>query len=366
LHASGAAAAGGRNDDQSLLELLGWDDHRERELAPWRASGCTPARVARADRGAVTALGDEGEIRVALRPGARGVQPAVGDWIALRPEAPAGAAEVACVLERRTSFSRRRPTPETAEQVLAANVDVVFLVNALDARLNQRRIERYLALGWQSGAMPVLVLTKADLSASVEAAVAEIEAIAFGVPVHAVAAPSGLGLDALRGYAAPNRTVALLGLSGAGKSTLVNHLCERDVLATQDVRRDGKGRHTTTHRELVLLPGGGVMLDTPGMRGMLLWEADEGLEQTFSDVEALAGRCRFSDCSHEGEPGCAVMAAIRDGSLPQERLVSYRKLQRELEMLARRQDHLARDQRRRDMRTLERSMRLRRRLEGSS
>jgi ribosome biogenesis GTPase len=352
------AADGGRtNDLPPALERLGWDAGWEDDYRKHAAADCFPARVTRSDRGMCTVHADGGELRVELRPGQTGGQPAVGDWVVVHLASDRQPASVAAVLPRRTVFSRGRPGGETVEQVVAANVDVVLLVNSLGSQVNLRRIERYLTLGWQSGATPVIVLTKTDLCDDVESAVAAVGSIAFGVPVHAVSAVTGDGLDEVAGYAEGNRTVALLGLSGVGKSTLVNRLRGEDLLATQDVRSDGKGRHTTTHRELVPLPAGGVLLDTPGMRGLQLWDADEGLGETFGDVEELAAACRFADCAHEGEPGCAVMEAIRGGTLPQERLVSYRKLQRELRFLESRQDWRLRSEERRKWRLVAKSQR---------
>ena len=358
MHHGSVAADGGRTHElPSTLELLGWDAAWEHDYRQHAAADCFPARVTRADRGMCTVHADGGELRVELRPRERDGQPAVGDWVVVHLASDRQPASVAAVLPRRTVFSRHRPGDETVEQVVAANVDVVLLVNALGTQVNLRRVERYLTLGWQSGATPVIVLTKADLCDDVELAVAQVGSIAFGVPVHAVSAVTGDGLDEVAAYAQGNRTVALLGLSGVGKSTLVNRLRGEEVLATQDVRSDGKGRHTTTHRELVPLPGGGVLLDTPGMRGLQLWDAEEGLGEAFGDVEELAETCRFADCAHEGEPGCAVMGAIRDGTLPQERLVSYRKLQRELRALEVRQDKRLRSEERRKWRVTSRSYR---------
>ena len=262
------------------------------------------------------------------------------------------------LLERRTGFTRQASGEETIEQVVAANIDVVLLVNALDQRFSLRRVERYLTLGWQSGAQPVILLTKTDLCEDVEAAVAEAETVAFGVPVHAISASTGENLDVLDRYLSANRTVALLGLSGAGKSTLVNRLVGEQRLRVQDVRDDGRGRHTTTHRELIPLPGGGVLVDTPGMRAVSLWDGDgEGLEQTFSDVHELAGSCRFADCRHEQEPGCAVIAAVAAGTLAADRLESYNKLLREMRFQEIKQDKRARSDERKRWRTLNKAMR---------
>ncbi len=322
----------------SCLAGLGWDDDWAAALADHRGPPLFPGRVSRTDRGVCTVLTPD-VVRVAT--GRHRV--ATGDWVAIAPGDPPC---VAAVLPRRGAFMRERAGPETAAQVLAANVDVVFVVGSLIAGFSPRRIERYLTLAWQSAGTPVVVLTKADCCPSDDtvAMAARAQSVAVGVEVHCVSALTGAGIDRLAGHLAPGRTVALLGPSGAGKSTLVNCLAGAEVMPTAEVRGDGKGRHTTTHRELVVLPGRGLLLDTPGLRGLALWDADEGLSRTFDDVESLTGACRFSDCRHESEPGCAVLGAIEDGSLSEARLASWRKLQRELRALAARQgDRAARE-----------------------
>ncbi len=241
--------------------------------------------------------------------------------------------------------------------MVAANVDVAFIVNGLDQRVSLRRVERSLALAWQSGALPVVVLTKADLAEDVVATTAEVESVAFGVPVHAISAVDGQGLEALDAHVTPGRTVAMIGPSGAGKSTLINRLLGEERMATREIREDGRGRHTTTHRELVPLPGGGVLIDTPGIRTVGMWDAGEGLEQAFADIEELAAQCRFSDCSHEHEPGCAVQAAIEAGTLTAARLESYEKLQAELRFQERKVDARLRSEERKRWRTLSKAMR---------
>jgi ribosome biogenesis GTPase / thiamine phosphate phosphatase len=344
--------------DDQLLARLGWDDGRQQELDELSDPDAVPGRVARVDRGICTVLGADAVHRATVPP--RFATPAAGDWAVVRPAVPGGDdAVVRALLERRTTFARQAAGEETIEQVVAANIDVVFIVSALDQRFSLRRLERYLTLGWQSGATPVIVLTKTDLCDDVDAVVLEAESIAFGLDVVAVSAETGAGLDGIRGYVSGNRTVALLGLSGAGKSTLINRLIGEERLATQDVRQDGRGRHTTTHRELIALPAGGVVIDTPGMRAVGLWDGDggAGLEQTFADVEELAADCRFSDCQHDGEPGCAVAAAIEAGTLPAERLESYAKLLRELRFQELKQDKRARSEQRKQWRVMNRAMR---------
>ena len=233
----------------------------------------------------------------------------------------------------------------TREQILAANIDIAFLVQALPLDFNVRRLERYLAMAWESGAQPVVLLTKTDLVDDVAPYLAEVEAVTLGsCPTAAVSARTGAGIEELRTWFGGNKTAVLLGSSGVGKSTIVNALVGEELLATQEVREDDhRGRHTTSHRELILLPTGGVVLDTPGIRELQLWEAD--LEQTFGDVEEVARRCRFSDCNHDQEPGCAIREALADGSLPRERWDSYVKLQRELEAVEARRNVLLRQER---------------------
>ena len=327
------------------LHDLGWTDSHQIEFEPHAASGLAPARVAAQHRGAYVVFSELGELRaetagrLAHAAAGAGELPAVGDWVAIAPRPQESAATIQHVLGRRTKFSRKVALNAAEEQVLAANVDAVFLVMSLNEDFNLRRLERYTATAWESGAQPVILLTKTDLCPEWELRVLEVEAIAFGVPVHAVSALTGDGIDTVRSYLAPGRTVALLGSSGVGKSTLVNTLAGAELLATSPIREDdGEGRHTTRHRQLVLLPGGGLVLDTPGLRELQLWESADGLSETFSDVEGLAARCRFSDCAHRTEPGCAVQAALDDGTLPFERWASYKKLQRELAHLERRLD----------------------------
>jgi ribosome biogenesis GTPase len=330
------------------LEKLGWSTYFEAAFGDFAGDGFVPGRVAVQHRGAYVVWTEAGELWAELAGRLRqdgdygGDLPISGDWVVLRPYPEGSGGTIHAVLPRRTAFSRKEPFKAVREQVLAANVDTVFVVTGLDGDFNLRRLERYLATAWESGAEPAIVLSKADLSPDVEHAVAQVEGVAIGVPIHPVSAVTGEGLDELRTYFAGNRTVALLGSSGVGKSTLINSLLGEEVLATAEVRRDGRGRHTTTTRELVPLPGGGLVLDTPGMRELQLWDAGEGLGTTFGDVEALFERCRFRDCSHQREPGCAVKRALADGTLDHDRWRSYQKLQRELRALELKQDRSAR------------------------
>ncbi|HEY7198243.1 MAG TPA: ribosome small subunit-dependent GTPase A [Gaiellaceae bacterium] len=340
------------------LTALGWDDARAEQFEPHAQAGLTPGRVAVQHRGAYDVLTEDGELRcdVAGRlyeeASSPADLPAVGDWVAVAARPEEGAGTVQAVLPRRTKFSRKTAWQASEEQVLAANVDVAFIVTSLNDELNLRRLERYLTLAWESGARPVLVLTKADLADDVPAAVAAVESVAFGAPVQAISSVSGEGLDAIRAHLGPGVTAALLGSSGVGKSTLVNTLAGEELLETREIRDDGKGRHTTTRRELVQLPGGALVIDTPGMREVQLWIAEEGLEEAFSDVTELFEHCRFSDCAHESEPGCAVKEAIANGTLAPERWESYLKLQRELARLERRLDKRAQAEERKRWRAL--------------
>ena len=333
--------------DRAALTLYGWSDELEQQLATHAEDDLVPARVIAEHRGAYVLASEVGELvgelagRLRHDADRRADLPTVGDWVLVRPRLTEQRASVHVLLPRRTKFSRKTPWLATEEQVVAANVDVVFLVSALTRDLNARRIERYLTLAWESGADPVLVLNKSDLCADVVASVREVESVALGVPIHVTSSLEGAGLDELRPYFARNRTVALLGSSGVGKSTLLNRLVGRDVQVTKEIRADGRGRHATTHRQLVPIPGGGLLLDTPGMRELQLWEAPEGLDGTFDDIGELALSCRFRDCGHEHEPGCAVLAAIADGSLAADRLESFRALERELAHLERKRDQRA-------------------------
>ncbi len=248
---------------------------------------------------------------------------------------------------RRTAFTRRAAGEPTGEQVVAANVDVVFVVMGLDRDYNPRRLERYLLMARESGAAPVILLTKPDLSPDVSAHIRDVTTLAGDIVVYVVNPKRGEGVEQLHAHLEAGRTAALLGSSGVGKSTIINRLVGVDVQRTREVRAsDSRGRHTTTHRELVMLPGGGLIIDTPGMRELQLWDAADAVRETFDDIEALAARCHFTNCRHRDEPRCAVKAAVAEGTLPAERLDSYVKLQDELATLARQQEERARKTRR--------------------
>ena len=330
------------------LEALGWDAGWETAFETFRTDGLEPGRVGVPHRGgAYDVLTDQGETRARLpgrarRGSSRSELPVVGDWVALG--APSGGlVPIEGVLPRRTAISRRAPKDAGGrEQVVAANVDVVFVAASLETEVDLRLVERYLTVAWESGAQPVILLTKADREQDPGRVRAEVAEIAGAVPVEVVAARRGLGLDRVLAHLGPGATGVLIGPSGVGKSTLVNALVGEDLLAVGAVRDDGAGRHTTTRRQLVLLPEGGLLVDNPGIRELHPWSADEGLEAAFPDVLELATQCRFADCTHQTEPGCAVQAALADGSLAPERWESYRRLEREIAEL---EERLARSER---------------------
>jgi ribosome biogenesis GTPase len=331
------------------LAAFGWSPAVDAAFAAFRADGLEPARVAVAFGATFRVIAHDGEMLAdltgRLRHQAEGRRdlPAVGDWIALkRSTIEGGRSTIQGILPRTSVFSRKVAGETTAEQIVAANVDVAFLMMSLDHDFNPRRLERYLAMTWESGARPAILLNKADVAEELDDKLREMIGIATGVPVHVISARDGRGMEALLPYLAAGQTIAVLGSSGVGKSTLINRLLGEDLLRTQEVRAsDSRGRHTTTHRELVPLPGGAVLVDTPGMRELQLWSADAGLEEAFDDIAALASSCFFGDCRHESEPRCAVKAAVADGRLSADRLESYHKLGREQTMLAARQDGLA-------------------------
>jgi ribosome biogenesis GTPase len=312
------------------LGVLGWNP----ELAEHVEPGLVPGRVVAAHRAAYDVQTADGAVRTRL-PGRlvhESTDVAVGDWVGL------GDGLIRAVLPRRSAIVRQAAGRTSEKQTLAANVDLAFIVTSLGPELEPRRIERYLVTIWESGAVPEIVLTKADRVDDPSEQVAAVEAVALGVPVHVVSALTGQGCDALRARLAPGVTAVLIGSSGVGKSTLVNRFAGSERMAVKETRADDdEGRHTTSHRELIELPGGGLVIDTPGIRELQLWDAG-GIDEAFADVEELAGACRFNDCSHGSEPGCAVNAALVSGELAQDRYDSWRKLQRELRAIAVRAD----------------------------
>jgi len=348
------------------LSALGFGPFFEQQLQQSGGDEVIPARIAAEHRGAYEVWSTAGSGRAQLAGRLRleledAGAPGVGDWVVVKdaPD-PGHTTVIERVFERRTVFTRGAAGRESRAQAVAANVDLVFAVCGLDADFNVRRIERYLARIWASGAEPAVILNKADICADTAARVAEVENHAVGVPVHVISALHSEGIEAVRACIHNGMTVALVGSSGAGKSTLVNALLGEERMRTGEVRAsDGRGCHVTTHRQLVLLPGGGLLLDTPGMRELQLWSADEGLTETFEDIDALASSCYFTDCQHRTEPRCAVKAAVDDGRLPAERLANYHKLQDEQQHLLDRQDALALQEEKKRVRTIHRAMRKR-------
>ena len=329
------------------LESLGWTERVAALFAPHAATGLVPARVSLEHTHIYRVLTPEGEwlARVSGRlrheAAARAEFPAVGDWVAVDAPGEDGMARIRAVLPRASRFSRRAAGDRTVEQVVAANIDIVFLVAGLDGDFNPRRIERYLLVASDSGATPVVVLNKADLVDDPARQVEEVQALAPGTDVYAVSCNDPSSLAPLSAHLGTGRTGALLGSSGVGKSTIVNRIVGYDLLATRDVRiSDSRGRHTSTSRQLVMLPNGGILIDTPGMRELQLWETGEAAANTFADLALLGEGCRFRDCAHQSEPGCAVIGAVAAGELPASRLDSYRKL-----MAEQAQQHKLQDQR---------------------
>jgi ribosome biogenesis GTPase len=313
------------------LAALGWSDELEAAFTSHAERGFEPARVVAEHRGGYYVRGERGDHLASARGRLRddeiwGGMPAVGDWVAVC-DAPGGRQAIEAVLPRRTKVSRKTPWLKAEEHILVANVDTVFLVTGLDHDFNPRRLERYLVAAWDSGADPVVLLTKLDVCDDPGKLVAA-EEVAVGVPVVAVSSVTGEGLDDLRGFLAPARTFVVLGSSGTGKSTLVNRLAGRTLMETGDLRNDGRGRHTTRHRQLLVLPDGSIVIDTPGLRELQVWEGD--VDSAFADIAELAAECRFSDCAHSSEPDCAVQEALESGELDPARWASYRRLEREL------------------------------------
>lgn len=337
------------------LAPYGWDADWEAEFAPYAAQGLLPGRVVRVDRVQCDVITTEGPVRadtefVTPRDPLKVV--CTGDWAAVDPDG-GDPRYVRAYLPRRSSFVRSTSSKRSEGQILAANVDHAIIAVPLTGDLDLGRIERFLALGWESGAQPVVVLSKADLvpdAVTLAHLVQDVETSAPGVPVLPVSAAEGDGVDVLAAVVSGGTSV-LLGQSGAGKSTLANALAGADVMEVQAIRDvDGKGRHTTTTRNLLVLPGGGVLIDTPGLRGVGLWDAGTGVGQVFSEIQELAERCRFHDCAHGAEPGCAVLAAVDDGVLPERRLDSYRKLMRENQRIVAKTDARVRAELRREWR----------------
>jgi ribosome biogenesis GTPase / thiamine phosphate phosphatase len=336
------------SDDGFDLVTLGWDARWAEAFLPYAAAGLVPARVAIEFNHLFRLYTEEGEVtgqhagRLLHDATGRHMLAAVGDWVAVDVRREERTGTIEAILPRRSQFSRKVAGDVTAEQVVAANIDLALLVMGLDQDFNLRRLERYLLLASESGATPAVLLTKADLAEDVAARVAEVEATAPGVPVFAMNALSGEGLAPVAARLTAGRTATLLGSSGAGKSTIINALAGAEVMKTQAVRtHDSRGRHTTRHRQLIVLPARGLIIDTPGMRELQLWDVSRTMRDTFDDITALAADCHFTDCQHRDEPRCAVTAAVADGRLAADRLDSYRKLQGELRSLDARKDERA-------------------------
>lgn len=332
-----------------MLSSYGWSPALQHDFQPYADQGLVPARVIVQQRNLYRIITEGGEIEGRIsgrfaRDAEEGGYPVTGDWVAV--EMKGDAAVIAHVLPRTTAFTRMAAGTAKDMQVVAANVDMALLAASLNADLNLRRLERYLATAYESGAAPVILLTKADACDDPDPLIASVEAVAFGVPVLAVSVRTGEGLEALSALLAPGKTAVLLGSSGVGKSTLVNALAGVEKMATREIREDdARGRHTTTHRELILLPSGALLLDTPGMRELALWDAEAGLAAAFAEstaeIERLAEGCRFRDCAHDREPGCAVQAAVANGTLDPERWRSFQKLRREVAHGVRKEDPVA-------------------------
>jgi ribosome biogenesis GTPase len=343
-----------------VLKAYGWDAHFESAMAELGTNELVPGRVVEEQRGMVRLMTAAGECRAELAGRMRqgGDWPTVGDWVAVQSLAKSRGL-VHHVLPRKSKISRKAPGKQTQEQVLAANLDTVFMVTSCNDDHSLRRIERYLTMIWESGARPVVLLNKSDLTDDLSGFVQGTEAGSLGVAVHAICALRDDGLDPMRPYLDRGMTVALIGSSGVGKSTIVNRLMGEEVQGVREVRGDdAKGRHTTRSRQLFLIPGGALILDTPGLRELALWMTDSGLDQTFADIAELAAGCRFDACSHGNEPDCAVRNAIAEGTLASERVESYGKLRRELEFLERRTDPAARANAKSRWREIHKSVRI--------
>jgi len=326
------------------LKDLGWNSFFEQHLSALQRPHLGPARVVEELKRFLRVRSADGEYlaetagKIRYQAEDRDDLPAVGDWVAITPRAQ-GRARIEYILPRRTKLARKAAGRGQSEQIIATNLDIVFVVSSLNRDLNLRRMERYLAIVWESGARPVVLLNKADLCANANALAAEVAGIAPGVPVHSLSAVQGNGVETVRRYLKQGETAALVGSSGVGKSTIINALAGGNSLRVQPVREgDQRGQHTTTSRRMIFLSGGGIVIDTPGMRELQLWESNEGVHQAFEDIVRLAQECKFRDCSHRGEPGCEVEAAILRGALERERLDNHHKLQAELRFQERKLD----------------------------
>ena len=331
------------------LESLGWNTFFDAHFDDYRQSGCEPARISVEHKTLYGIATEHGDYSAVLsgsfyyKTQSASEAPAVGDWVAVRRTTEDDRAVIHGVLPRKSSFSRTAAGGTTDEQIVAANIDILLLAMSLNRDFNLHRLERYLTLAWDGGATPVIVLTKADLCTDLPDRIQQAEAVARGVPVHSVCAATGQGMEQLASYFSPGTTVGVVGSSGVGKSTLINALAGGNTLDTGDIAfYKDRGRHTTTARRLIVVEGKGIIIDTPGMRELRMWDGDDGLGQAFPEIEELASSCRFTDCTHTGEPGCAVIAAIEDGTIDDDRYNGYTRLRKEVNYYARRQKEMER------------------------